>query len=182
MAHVYIYVFSILAYFSPLFSTLYYTDKDILNYLSRVRLVTPQSTTKSPKPVFLVDASSAGPILKLPEVQNYGLTDIQPVSLTDPSEICISESLNSSELDYILGKRYFFLFSANYFITVCFLGFTDSNVTLGTALHADKSRFSLDCDTKCFAILLFFGTALFYTMIFFIIYKVHFTYHISINL
>ena len=123
MAHVYIYVFSILAYFSPLFSTLYYTDKDILNYLSRVRLVTPQSTTKSPKPVFLVDASSAGPILKLPEVQNYGLTDIQPVSLTDPSEICISESLNSSELDYILGKRYFFFIFSKLFYNRVFFRF-----------------------------------------------------------
>ena len=118
MVPVYIYVYFILAYFSPLFSTLYYTDKDILTYLSRVRLVTPQSTTTSPKPVFLVDVSSAGPILKhltsslpksfekIPEVQNYGLTDLQPV--TDPSEICISESLNSSELEYLQGKLYFF--------------------------------------------------------------------------
>ena len=115
MPYVYISVYFILAYFSPLFSTLYFTDKDILTYLSRVRLVTPQSTTKSPKPVFLVDSYSAGPLSsslpksseKIPESQNYGLTDLQPVPVTDPSEICISESLNtsnSSELEYLQGK------------------------------------------------------------------------------
>ena len=57
-----------------------------------------------------------------------------------------------------------------------FLGFTDSNLTLGTILVADKSRPALNCDTKCFAIILFCGTFLFYTMIFCIIYKVHLNY------
>ena len=118
MYGVYIYPIFILANFSPLFSTLYYTDKDILTYLSHVRLITSQSTTKSPKPVFLVNGLPAEPNPKhlnsaLPksfekplEFDNDGLTDIQPV--TDPTEICISEPMISSELDNLQGKLYLF--------------------------------------------------------------------------